>query len=50
LVFFAEECSRLSDETLPSRKPNKEGHLFRRPIGVAAVITPWNNPINSLCF
>lgn len=30
---------------LPSDVPNKEGRVYRQPVGVVAVISPWNWPL-----
>jgi alpha-ketoglutaric semialdehyde dehydrogenase len=43
--FFAGECLRLSGEKLPSVRPGIEIEITRQPIGVVALITPWNFPI-----
>lgn len=42
--FMAGEGRRLLGETMPSELPNKSIRTVRRPIGVFAVITPWNFP------
>lgn len=43
--FFAGECLRLSGETLPSVRVGVGVEITREPIGVIALITPWNFPI-----
>ncbi|HEV8389890.1 MAG TPA: aldehyde dehydrogenase family protein [Dongiaceae bacterium] len=43
--FFAGECLRLSGEMLPSVRPNIGVEMTREPVGVVAIITPWNFPI-----
>jgi aldehyde dehydrogenase (NAD+) len=43
--FMAGEGRRLSGETIPSELPNKDAKSIRVPIGVFALITPWNFPI-----
>lgn len=45
LEFFGGEGSRMAGETLPSAR--REVFLFtiRQPLGVVAIITPWNFPI-----
>lgn len=43
--FFAGEAVRLSGEHLPSVRPGVEVDSFREPLGVVALITPWNFPI-----
>ncbi|MFQ5586245.1 MAG: aldehyde dehydrogenase family protein [Thermodesulfobacteriota bacterium] len=43
--YMAGEGRRLSGETVPSELPDKECKSVRVPIGVFALITPWNFPI-----
>ena len=43
--YFAGEAVRLSGEHIPSIRPGVEIDTFRQPIGVVALITPWNFPI-----
>ena len=43
--FFAAECVRLTGDKLPSVRPGLEVEVTRHPIGVVALITPWNFPI-----
>jgi acyl-CoA reductase-like NAD-dependent aldehyde dehydrogenase len=43
--FMAGEGRRLSGETAPSELPFKDAKSIRVPIGVFALITPWNFPI-----
>jgi acyl-CoA reductase-like NAD-dependent aldehyde dehydrogenase len=45
LAFFAGECLRLAGETVPSVRPGVGVEMTREPIGVVALITPWNFPI-----
>lgn len=40
--WFAEEARRSYGETIPSHIPNAQLSTIREPIGVAALITPWN--------
>lgn len=42
--YMAGEGRRLSGETVPSELPNKDCKSIRIPIGVFALITPWNFP------
>ena len=42
----AQEARRLKGETIPVADPNKRVLTIRRPIGVWAVQTTWNFPIN----
>jgi len=43
--FFAGECLRLTGETVPSVRPGIEVSMTREPVGVVAIVTPWNFPI-----
>ncbi len=43
--FFAGEAVRNSGEHIPSVRPGVEVDVFRQPIGVVALVTPWNFPI-----
>ena len=43
--YAASECRRLFGKTVPSELPSKWAMSFRRPIGVAGVITPFNFPM-----
>lgn len=42
--YMAGEGRRLSGETVPSELPDKDCKSVRVPIGVFALITPWNFP------
>lgn len=42
--WFAEEARRIYGEIIPSPHPKKNLMIIRQPIGVAALITPWNFP------
>jgi succinate-semialdehyde dehydrogenase/glutarate-semialdehyde dehydrogenase len=42
----AQEARRLKGETIPVDDPNKRHMTIRRPIGVWAIQTTWNFPIN----
>jgi acyl-CoA reductase-like NAD-dependent aldehyde dehydrogenase len=43
--FFAGETLRLGGEKLASVRPGVEVEMTREPVGVVALITPWNFPI-----
>jgi aldehyde dehydrogenase (NAD+) len=43
--FFAGEVLRLSGEKIPSVRPGIDVEVTREPIGVVALITPWNFPL-----
>lgn len=42
--FYAEEAKRTNVEGITSHLPNAEVELWREPIGVVALVTPWNFP------
>lgn len=42
--FFAGEGRRFSGDVLTSAVPNREVKLIRQPVGVGALITPFNSP------
>lgn len=42
--WFAEEARRIYGEIVPTPHNQKRIFLTREPIGVAALITPWNFP------
>jgi len=43
--FFAGEVLRAAGEKLPSVRPGVDVEVTREPLGVVALITPWNFPI-----
>ena len=43
--YMAGEGRRLFGVTTPVELPDKFGMAFRRPVGVAGLITPWNFPM-----
>ncbi len=43
--YMAGEGRRLAGETVPSELPDKDAKSVRVPLGVAALITPWNFPV-----
>ncbi|MCI0707429.1 MAG: aldehyde dehydrogenase family protein [Ignavibacteriae bacterium] len=43
--YASSEGRRLFGHTVPSELPNKFNMAVRMPIGVAAIITPWNFPM-----
>jgi aldehyde dehydrogenase (NAD+) len=43
--YAAAEGRRLFGHTVPSELPNKFNMAIRMPVGVAAIITPWNFPM-----
>ena len=44
-LFEAGEGRRLSGETVPSELPSTFCYTRREPIGVVALVTPWNFPV-----
>ena len=42
--WFAEEGGRLYGDVTPPHLPNRKMFVQREPIGVAALVTPWNFP------
>jgi acyl-CoA reductase-like NAD-dependent aldehyde dehydrogenase len=45
LRFFAGECTQATGEVYPSADDQTFLYTIREPLGVVAVITPWNFPI-----
>lgn len=43
--WFAEQGKRTFGETIPSHIPNAALGTLKEPVGVAALITPWNFPL-----
>ncbi|MGN8160044.1 NAD-dependent succinate-semialdehyde dehydrogenase [Salinisphaera sp. RV14] len=43
--WFAEEARRIRGKTIPAEDPTKAIGTVEEPVGVAAVITPWNFPL-----
>ncbi len=48
--YSAGEGRRLFGQTVPSEMPNKFAMTVRMPIGVCALITPWNFPVAIPCW
>src|SRR5258706_480861 len=44
-AFFAGEALRMSGEKLASVRPGVDVEMTREPLGVVALITPWNFPM-----
>jgi succinate-semialdehyde dehydrogenase/glutarate-semialdehyde dehydrogenase len=42
--WFAEEARRIGGGTIPSPTPDRRIVVLKQPVGVAAIITPWNFP------
>ena len=43
--WFAEEARRINGHIIPSPVPGKKILAMKEPVGVCAIITPWNFPI-----
>ncbi|HII07695.1 MAG TPA: aldehyde dehydrogenase family protein, partial [Methanotrichaceae archaeon] len=50
LDYYAEEGKRNFGELAPSTNPNSRSLVIKQPIGVAAVISPWNYPVDLLAW
>ncbi|MBW4667755.1 MAG: aldehyde dehydrogenase family protein [Cyanomargarita calcarea GSE-NOS-MK-12-04C] len=48
--YTAGEGRRMFGQTTPSEMPNKFAMTVRMPIGVCALITPWNFPVAIPCW
>lgn len=46
--WYAEEGRRVSGEMLPAPAPGRRFWVWREPVGVVAVITPWNYPMQTV--
>jgi succinate-semialdehyde dehydrogenase/glutarate-semialdehyde dehydrogenase len=44
LTWFAGEAERIYGQTIPSQFANKRLFALRQPVGICAMITPWNFP------
>ena len=44
-LFEAGEGRRLNGETVPSELPNTFCYTRREPLGIVAIVTPWNFPV-----
>ncbi len=44
-AFFSGEALRISGEKVASTRPGVDVEITREPVGVVAIITPWNFPI-----
>lgn len=45
LEWFGEEAPRLYGDVVPHSNPNARTRILKQPIGVCALITPWNFPV-----
>ncbi|HEX7037895.1 MAG TPA: aldehyde dehydrogenase family protein, partial [Pseudomonadales bacterium] len=44
IEWFAEEARRAYGDVIPAHQPDKRILVLKQPVGVAAMITPWNFP------
>ena len=44
IAYYAEEALRVNAESVTSHLPGAQMSLSREPVGVAALLTPWNFP------
>ena len=44
IEWFAEEARRIYGDVIPGHDADKRIMVIRQPIGVVAIITPWNFP------
>ena len=49
LKFYAREALRLDQATTPIQFPHERNRLRYLPLGVGAVVAPWNFPLAILC-
>ncbi|RVT92953.1 NAD-dependent succinate-semialdehyde dehydrogenase [Sphingomonas crocodyli] len=42
--WFAEEASRIYGEVIPAHLPSRKMMVQKEPVGVVALVTPWNFP------
>lgn len=48
IQWYAEEGKRVYGEIIPASSPNKRIWVTKQPVGVAAMITPWNFPASMI--
>jgi succinate-semialdehyde dehydrogenase/glutarate-semialdehyde dehydrogenase len=48
LRYYSEEATRVVGEWLPSQRPDQRFLVMRQPVGVVAMVTPWNYPVSML--
>ncbi|GAB5467015.1 MAG: aldehyde dehydrogenase [Rhodospirillales bacterium] len=46
--YYAGMADKIQGETIPVNKPDMVNFTLREPVGVVAVITPWNSPLYML--
>ncbi len=45
LEWFSEEAKRINGSIIPASMKGRRVLVLKQPVGVAALITPWNFPI-----
>lgn len=45
LEWFAEEAKRINGDVLPSSNNTNKRFVFKQPVGVVGLVTPWNFPL-----
>lgn len=50
LEYYAEEGARIIGEVVPSSSRRSRSLVIRQPLGVAAIISPWNYPVDLLAW
>jgi len=50
LDYYAEEGKRVFGEWLPATSASSRSLVIRQPVGVAALITPWNFPVDLMSW
>ncbi len=48
LRYYSEEATRIAGEWLPSQRSDQRFLILRQPVGLVAMVTPWNYPISML--
>ncbi|EDV25880.1 uncharacterized protein TRIADDRAFT_63836 [Trichoplax adhaerens] len=48
IQWFAEEAKRIHGDVLPNHADDHRLLVLKQPVGVAALITPWNFPVNMI--
>ncbi len=48
LRYYSEEATRVVGEWLPSQRADQRFLVLRQPVGVVAMVTPWNYPVSML--
>lgn len=48
--YFAGLADKIEGEVLPPDRPDHMAYVRHEPLGVVAIITPWNSPLNLLTW